>query len=88
MSDAATTALFAPVAFALAQGLGRAPEPYIITVAMAAVTSFLTPVGHHGNLLVYGPGRYQFVDFIKVGTPLTVLVAVVVTSVCLAIWPG
>src|SRR5215510_13027399 len=88
MSDAATTALFAPVAFALAQGLGRAPEPYIITVAMAAVTSFLTPIGHHGNLLVYGPGRYQFVDFIKVGTPLTVLVAVVVTSVCLVIWPG
>ncbi|HKA19149.1 MAG TPA: SLC13 family permease [Blastocatellia bacterium] len=88
MSDAATTALFAPVAFALAQGLGRAPEPYIVTVAMAAVTSFLTPIGHHGNLLVYGPGRYQFVDFIKVGTPLTILVAVVVTSVCLAIWPG
>jgi di/tricarboxylate transporter len=88
MSDAATTALFAPVALALAQGLGRAPEPYIVTVAMAAVTSFLTPIGHHGNLLVYGPGRYQFVDFIKVGTPLTVLVAVVVTSVCIAIWPG
>src|SRR4030095_569724 len=88
MSDAATTALFAPVALALAQGLGRAPEPFVVTVAMSAVTSFLTPVGHHGNLLVYGPGRYQFVDFVKVGTPLTVLVALVVTSVALMIWPG
>ena len=36
---------------------------------------------HHGNLLIYGPGRYQFVDFVKVGTPLTILVAVVVAAV-------
>ena len=88
MSDAATTALFAPVAFALAEGLGRAPEPFVVTVAMAAVTSFLTPIGHHGNLLVYGPGRYQFMDFVKVGTPLTILVALAVTSISLMIWPG
>jgi di/tricarboxylate transporter len=88
MSDAATTALFAPVALALAQGLGRAPEPFVVTVAMAAVTSFLTPIGHHGNLLVYGPGRYQFMDFVRVGTPLTVVVALAVTSVALMLWPG
>ena len=88
MSDAATTALFAPVALALAQALGRSPEPYVVTVAMAAVTSFLTPIGHHGNLLVYGPGRYQFMDFVRVGTPLTVLIALVATSISLMIWPG
>lgn len=88
LSDAATTAVFAPVAFALAQALGRSPEPYVVTVAMAAVTSFLTPIGHHGNLLVYGPGRYQFMDFVRVGTPLTVLVALVVVTVAPMIWPG
>jgi di/tricarboxylate transporter len=77
MSDAATTALFAPVAAALAQMLGRSPEPFVVTVAMSAVASFLTPIGHHGNLLVYGPGRYRFADFIRVGTPLTILVAIV-----------
>ncbi len=88
MSDAATTALFAPVALALAQDLGRAPEPYVVTVAMASVTAFLTPIGHHGNLLVYGPGRYQFIDFVRVGTPLTILIALVVTWVALMIWPG
>jgi di/tricarboxylate transporter len=88
MSDAATTALFAPVALALADTLGRSPEPFVVTVAMAAVTSFLTPIGHHGNLLVYGPGRYRFMDFVRVGTPLTVLVALVVTSMALVIWPG
>jgi di/tricarboxylate transporter len=86
MSDAATTALFAPVAVALARALGQAPEPYVVTVAMSAVAAFLTPIGHHGNLLVYGPGRYRFADFIRVGTPLTILVAIVVVWVSGAIW--
>jgi di/tricarboxylate transporter len=88
MSDAATTALFAPVAVALAQGLGQPPEPYVVTVAMAAVAAFLTPIGHHGNLLVYGPGRYQFADFVRVGTPLTLLVALVVAWLAPILWPG
>jgi di/tricarboxylate transporter len=86
MSDAATTALFAPVAVILAQTLGHPPEPYVVTVAMAAVVSFLTPIGHHGNLLVYGPGGYQFTDFVRVGTPMTVLVALIVTWVAPRLW--
>ena len=86
MSDAATTAIFAPVAIALAQALGHPPEAYVVTVAMAAVASFLTPIGHHGNLLVYGPGRYRFADFVRVGTPLTVVVALVVTLVAPLLW--
>ncbi len=88
MSDAATTALFAPIAVALAQALGRAPEAYVVTVAMASVIAFLTPIGHHGNLLVYGPGRYKFWDFVKVGTPLTVICALIVTLLAPLIWPG
>ncbi len=88
MSDSATTALFAPVAMALAQALGRAPEPFVVTVAMASVVAFLTPIGHHGNLLVYGPGRYRFSDFVKVGTPLTALAAVIVVVLAPLIWRG
>jgi di/tricarboxylate transporter len=88
MSDSATTAVFAPVAAALARGLGHAPESYVVTVAMASVASFLTPIGHHGNLLVYGPGRYQFGDFVRVGTPLTILVALVVALLSPLVWPG
>ena len=88
MSDAATTALFAPVAVALAQALHHPPEAYVVTVAMAAVAAFLTPIGHHGNLLVYGPGRYQFGDFVRVGTPLTIIVALVVALLAQVVWPG
>lgn len=88
MSDSATTALFAPVAVALAQALGQAPEPYVVTVAMASVVAFLTPIGHHGNLLVYGPGGYRFADFVRVGAPLTVLCGLVVTLLAPLVWRG
>lgn len=88
MSDSATTALLAPIAVALAQALGRAPEPFVVTVAMASVVAFLTPIGHHGNLLVYGPGRYRFVDFVLVGTPLTAICALIVVLLAPLIWQG
>jgi di/tricarboxylate transporter len=87
-SDSATTALFGPVALSFAQVLGQAPEPYVVTVAMASVVAFLTPIGHHGNLLIYGPGRYQSADFVKVGTPLTILADVVVVFIAPRVWPN
>ena len=88
MSDAGTTALFGPIAIALARSLDLPPEPFIVTVAMAAVTSFFTPIGHHGNLLIYGPGGYQFGDFVKVGVPLTLIVAIIVSFMAPILWPG
>ena len=88
MSDSATTALFAPVAVALAQALDRPPEPYVVSVAMASVVAFLTPIGHHGNLLIYGPGGYRFADFVRVGAPLTALAAVVVAFLAPLLWRG
>jgi di/tricarboxylate transporter len=88
MSDAGTTALFGPIAIALARSLDLPPEPFVVTVAMAAVTSFFTPIGHHGNLLIYGPGRYQFSDFVRVGVPLTLIVAVIVSVMAPMLWPG
>ncbi len=52
------------------------------------MVSFLTPIGHHGNLLVYGPGRYRFVDFLRVGTPLTIVIAIVVVVMAQMLWPS
>ncbi|HXH82280.1 MAG TPA: SLC13 family permease [Candidatus Tectomicrobia bacterium] len=88
MSDSATTALVGPVAVALAGALGQSPEAFVVTVAMASVASFLTPIGHHGNLLVYGPGGYRFRDFVRAGTPLTVLVGVIVVLLAPLLWPA
>jgi di/tricarboxylate transporter len=88
MSDAATTALFAPVAIALAHNLNLPPEPFAVTVAMAAVTSIFTPIGHHGNLLIYGPGHYRFSDFARVGVPLTGIIAIIVSIMSPYVWPA
>jgi di/tricarboxylate transporter len=86
MSDAATTALFAPVVLALARALNLPPEPFVVTIAMAAVGAFWTPIGHHGNLLVYAPGRYRFKDFMLVGGLLTLIIGPIVVWVALRLW--
>jgi di/tricarboxylate transporter len=84
LSDAATTVLLGPIAVAMAQSLGLPPTPFVVCTALGAVVAFLTPIGHHGNLLILGPGQYRFGDFIRVGAPLTVLLALV--SAWMARW--
>jgi di/tricarboxylate transporter len=84
MSDAATTVLLGPIAISLAQSLGLPPTPFVVCTALGAVVAFLTPIGHHGNLLILGPGQYRFADFLRVGLPLTALIALV--SVWMARW--
>jgi di/tricarboxylate transporter len=84
-SDSATTALFGPLAIALAQRLDQPPEAYVITVAMAAVVAVFTPMSHH-NLLIYSPGGYRFFDYFRVGAPLTALLGLVVAFVAPLVW--
>jgi di/tricarboxylate transporter len=60
----------------------------VFSVAMGAVVAFLTPIGHHGNLLVYEPGHYRFVDFVRVGTPLTLLLGIAVAWLAPLLWPA
>jgi di/tricarboxylate transporter len=86
MSDAATTAILGPIAIALATSFGHSPAAYVVVVAMGAVASFLTPIGHHGNLLIYGPGGYRFRDFLLAGTPLTILVGALVILIAPLLW--
>ncbi|MEH6627475.1 MAG: SLC13 family permease [Motiliproteus sp.] len=78
ISNTATTVLVAPVALAIAQGLGLNPEPFLMTVAIAASTAFATPIASPVNTLVLVPGNYQFRDFVRVGVPLQ-LIAMVIT---------
>jgi di/tricarboxylate transporter len=84
MSDAGTTAIFGPVALAL----GQAPEPYVVTVAMAAVAAFLTPIGHQQQSAGLRAWALPVQRFVKVGAPLTLLAAVTVAMLGLLIWPG
>lgn len=84
-SDSATVALFGPVAIALAVTLGHAPEAYVVTVAVAAVTAILTPMSHH-NLIIYAPGGYRFFDYARVGAPLTLVLAVATAVLAPKVW--
>lgn len=87
LSDAATTILIGTIAFLSAQQLNISPKAALVCVTMGAVASFLTPIGHHGNLLVLSPGRYKFSDFLKMGIPLTIMISLETAYISKAIFP-
>lgn len=84
LSDGATTVLLAPIAVNIAESLHLPATPFVVCTALGAVASFLTPIGHHGNLLILGPGQYRFGDFLRIGLPLTAMIALV--SAWMARW--
>jgi di/tricarboxylate transporter len=76
ISNTATAVLVAPIAFQTAASLGIAPQPLLMAVAVAASTSFATPVATPVNTLVLGPGGYRFADYAKVGVSLQLIMLV------------
>jgi di/tricarboxylate transporter len=87
ISNTATAVLLAPIAYQLATGMGVQPEPFMMTIAVAASTAFATPVASPVNTLVLGPGGYRFGDFFKVGVALQLLVLLVATLVIPLLFP-
>jgi di/tricarboxylate transporter len=87
MPNPAVAVLLAPIALNTANDLGVSPYPLMMTVAVAASAAFLSPVGHSANVLIMGPGGYRFVDYTKVGIPLTLVVLVVMLLVLPIFWP-
>jgi di/tricarboxylate transporter len=51
--------------------------PFVLTLMVGASCSFISPVSYQTNLMVYGPGGYKFVDYVRIGVPLTLLVGIV-----------
>lgn len=77
INNAAAVILAAPIALKIAQGMEYAPEPFLMAVAVASSSAFLTPIGHQSNTLVMAPGGYQFGDYWRMGLPLSILVLLV-----------
>jgi len=77
ITNKAAVALIFPIAITMSKDLNIPPHALAILVAYAAAANFMTPIGYQTNLMVYGPGGYKFRDFIKIGTPLTILYMIV-----------
>ncbi|MFP8957227.1 SLC13 family permease [Natrialbaceae archaeon A-CW3] len=86
ITPVATVVLMIPVAVDAAASLGATPFSFLLAVMFASATSFMTPVGYQTNLMVYGPGGYEFTDFVKVGGPLQLLLAFVTTAGIVLLW--
>lgn len=86
ISNVAAAVLLFPVALAISNSLGVSMLPIAITLMIAASASFSTPIGYQTNLMVYGPGKYRFVDFLKMGIPLTILVGVITVFLVPMVW--
>jgi di/tricarboxylate transporter len=84
---AALVVLMSPIVLSAMAEMGLQPETAMMAVAMAASASFTSPISHPANLLVMGPGGYRFVDYLKVGVPLTIVVFVTVMVLLPILWP-
>jgi di/tricarboxylate transporter len=84
---AALVVLMVPIALKTAASLGISPYALMMGIAMAASSSFTSPISHPANVLVMGPGGYRFIDYVKVGVPLTLVVLVVLMIVLPIFWP-
>jgi di/tricarboxylate transporter len=87
LNNAATVLIVAPIGASLATLLGLRPDPFLMAVALGAACDFLTPIGHQCNTLVMAPGGYRFIDYPRLGAPLTLIVLVVGTPLIAAVWP-
>ena len=87
MNNTATAVIAAPIALEIATRLSVNPDPFLMTVAVAASSAFLTPIGHKNNTLIMGPGGYRFGDYWRMGLPLEILVIAVAVPMILWVWP-
>ena len=87
LSNNTAAIVLVPVALAVAQSLEVESRGFLFAVCFGASTSFMTPMGYQTNLMVYGPGRYRFIDFLKAGAPLNFIFWILATFLIPVFWP-
>ncbi|MFD2830556.1 SLC13 family permease [Corticicoccus populi] len=87
MSNTAAAALMAPIGLVLAVSIGADPKAVMMTVAVGASAAYASPIGTPPNTMIYGPGNYTFMDYIKCGFPFLVIQLIICVIVVPMIWP-
>lgn len=87
MSNTAAAALLAPIGISIAQSIGVSPFPVLMAIGIAASCAFTTPVATPPNTLVLAPGKFHFMDYVKVGLPLVLVSMIVCTVIIPLVWP-
>lgn len=86
INNAATATIMAPIAIRVAEASGLSADPFLIGVALAASSAFLTPIGHQNNTLILGPGGYRFTDYWRLGLPIDLIVLAVALVAIPRVW--
>ena len=87
MSNTAAAALLAPIGISIAQSIDVSPFPVLMAIGIAASCAFTTPVATPPNTLILGPGKFHFMDYVKVGLPLVLVSMIVCTVIIPLVWP-
>lgn len=87
LTNNAVAVITFPFAISLAASTSTDFMPYVMVIMFAASASFATPIGYQTNLMVYGAGGYKFSDFLKIGIPLNLIVAIITIFLVPIIWP-
>lgn len=86
ITNNAAALMMLPIAIGIADQANVDPTAFAVLVAIAASSSFVTPIGYQTNLIVMGPGGYKFTDYFKVGIPLTFIVMIIAVTVVNLVW--
>ncbi len=87
LNNTATAFVAAPVAIGIAEKIGVNVDPFLIAVAIAASSAFVTPIGHQNNMLIMGAGGYKFGDYWRMGLPLQIVILLISVPLIPIVWP-
>ena len=87
ISNSGAAVLMFPIAAAIAENLGASVLPFAMAIMMAASFGFASPIGYQTHLMVFGPGGYRFTDYLRIGVPLDLLMALLVALLAPLLWP-
>ncbi|GAB4118450.1 MAG: SLC13 family permease [Acidobacteriota bacterium] len=87
VSNNAAAIILTPVALAVAGAMSLDPRPFLVAICFAASAEFMTPMGYQTNMMVYGPGGYRFMDYVRFGAPLNLTLWVLSSLLIPYFWP-